>query len=40
VGVPGVVKGQVTDELLRRFKGIIDLYVRLGREYKADGNLE
>jgi carbonic anhydrase/acetyltransferase-like protein (isoleucine patch superfamily) len=40
VGIPGVIKGQVTAEHLRRFKGNIDLYVRLGQEYKADGNLE
>jgi carbonic anhydrase/acetyltransferase-like protein (isoleucine patch superfamily) len=40
VGVPGVIKGQVTDEQLERFKFNVDLYMRLGREYKADGNLE
>jgi carbonic anhydrase/acetyltransferase-like protein (isoleucine patch superfamily) len=40
VGVPGVVKGQVSAENLERFKRNADLYVRLGKEYKADGNLE
>lgn len=40
VGVPGVIKGQVTAEQLRRFKSNVDLYVRLGREYKKVGNLE
>ena len=40
VGVPGVIKGQVTEEHLKRFKRNAELYVRLGQEYKADGNLE
>jgi carbonic anhydrase/acetyltransferase-like protein (isoleucine patch superfamily) len=40
VGVPGVVKGQVSEEHLKRFKHNADLYVRLGQEYKADGALE
>ncbi len=40
VGVPGVIKGQVTEEQLKRFKRTADHYVELGQEYKADGNLE
>jgi carbonic anhydrase/acetyltransferase-like protein (isoleucine patch superfamily) len=40
VGVPGVIKGQVTEDQLNRFKHNVDLYVRFGQEYKADGNLE
>jgi carbonic anhydrase/acetyltransferase-like protein (isoleucine patch superfamily) len=40
VGIPGVVKGRVTEEHLKRFKRNADLYVRLGQEYKRDGNLE
>lgn len=40
VGIPGVVKGEVTDEHLKRFKHNAELYVKLGQEYKADGNLE
>jgi carbonic anhydrase/acetyltransferase-like protein (isoleucine patch superfamily) len=40
VGVPGVIKGQVTAEQLERFKRNADLYVKLGQEYKKDGKLE
>ncbi len=40
VGVPAVLKGQVTEEHLKRFRFNIDLYVKFGQEYKADGALE
>jgi carbonic anhydrase/acetyltransferase-like protein (isoleucine patch superfamily) len=40
VGIPGVVKGTVTEEQLKRFKRNADHYVELGQEYKKDGNLE
>jgi hypothetical protein len=34
-----VIKGQVTEEHLKRFARNVDIYVKLGREYKADGGL-